>query len=263
MTYRCYNQVVEKVFGNKLAKILTKVGIILTKSGAEVHRVEDTMERICKAYGASVIDAYVTPTLLIISFSFKDQSELYHNIKRVYSSSYDLSKIDKINSLSREVCSKPIDLDLFDELLDKIDNEKSYSTWMLCLAGALCAFGFAFFYKGDLYDALVAIPVGFCTKLLTSLLEKIEFPAFFKHLLSGAFLTALSIVLATIFKVDRDIVIIASIMLLVPGLAITNAIRDSVSGDLVSGITRAIEAIFIAIAIALGSGIVLSLLGGM
>ena len=77
MTYRCYNQVVDKVFGNKLAKILTKVGIILTKSGAEVHRVEDTMERICKAYGASVIDAYVTPTLLIISFSFKDQSELY------------------------------------------------------------------------------------------------------------------------------------------------------------------------------------------
>lgn len=48
-------------------------------------------------------------------------------------------------------------------------------------------------------------------------------------------------------------------MLLVPGLIITNAIRDTIAGDLVSGISRAIEAIFIAIAIAVGSGIIIKL----
>ena len=48
-------------------------------------------------------------------------------------------------------------------------------------------------------------------------------------------------------------------MLLVPGLIITNAIRDTIAGDLVSGISRAIEAIFIAIAIAVGSGIVIKI----
>ena len=47
-------------------------------------------------------------------------------------------------------------------------------------------------------------------------------------------------------------------MLLVPGLAITNAIRDTISGDLVSGLTRAAEAFFIAISIAVGTGAVLS-----
>ena len=62
-----------------------------------------------------------------------------------------------------------------------------------------------------------------------------------------------------------DALIIGSLMLLVPGLAITNAIRDSLSGDLISGMTRGVEAVLIAIAVALGPGLVMSLwmmLGG-
>ncbi len=60
-----------------------------------------------------------------------------------------------------------------------------------------------------------------------------------------------------------DIVIISSIMLLVPGLAITNAIRDTVSGDLLSGISRTVEAFLVAVAIAIGSGTIFMLLGGL
>ena len=59
-----------------------------------------------------------------------------------------------------------------------------------------------------------------------------------------------------------DTLIISVIMLLVPGLAITTAIRDTVSGDLVSGLARTAEALFVAVAIALGSGLMFTLLGG-
>ena len=72
----------------------------------------------------------------------------------------------------------------------------------------------------------------------------------------------LSIISTALLSSDRDIVIISSIMLLVPGLAITNAIRDSINGDVVSGLARATEAIFIAVAIAVGSGLVFSFIGG-
>jgi uncharacterized membrane protein YjjP (DUF1212 family) len=48
-------------------------------------------------------------------------------------------------------------------------------------------------------------------------------------------------------------------MLLVPGLAITNAIRDTMAGDLVAGTARTVEAIFIAAAIATGAGSMLKL----
>ena len=59
--------------------------------------------------------------------------------------------------------------------------------------------------------------------------------------------------------VNRDALIIGSLMLLVPGLAITNAVRDSLAGDLISGMSRAMEAMMIAIAVALGPGLVMSL----
>ena len=62
---------------------------------------------------------------------------------------------------------------------------------------------------------------------------------------------------------DVDILIISSIMLLVPGLAITNAIRDTVSGDYLSGVARATEAFLVAIAIAAGIGVVLSMSIGL
>ena len=58
---------------NALAKVATKAGMILLESGAETFRVEDTMRRIVLAYGANIVDAYATPTLIIISFSLLDK----------------------------------------------------------------------------------------------------------------------------------------------------------------------------------------------
>jgi uncharacterized membrane protein YjjP (DUF1212 family) len=64
-------------------------------------------------------------------------------------------------------------------------------------------------------------------------------------------------------KIREEILIISSIMLLVPGLAITNAIRDTMRTDYVSGVARAIEATICAVAIALGIVLVLSLYKGV
>ncbi len=55
-----------------------------------------------------------------------------------------------------------------------------------------------------------------------------------------------------------DIIIIGSIMSLVPGVAITNAMRDTISGDFISGLSRGMEAVFSALAIAFGVGLILN-----
>ena len=62
--------------------------------------------------------------------------------------------------------------------------------------------------------------------------------------------------------VHQDAIIIACIMPLVPGVAITNAIRDTLNGDYVSGAARAVEAFIKALSIALGVGVSLMMLGG-
>jgi uncharacterized membrane protein YjjP (DUF1212 family) len=44
-------------------------------------------------------------------------------------------------------------------------------------------------------------------------------------------------------------------MLLIPGITMVNAIRDTISGDLVAGISRTVEALIVALAIAIGTGL--------
>ena len=58
---------------------------------------------------------------------------------------------------------------------------------------------------------------------------------------------------------DADIVIIGALMLLVPGLLFTNAMRDIINGDTNSGMNRIIQVFLIAVAIALGTGAALAL----
>lgn len=246
---------------NTLAKAATKAGMILLESGAETYRVEDTMRRICFQYGADVVDSYATPTLLIISFSLND--ELVHNVKRTTIKTVDLTKIDRVNALSRSICEESIPLEEFYRRLLLIDKESSYPLSLMVMGAGICAAGFAFFYKGSIKDAICSFVVSIILKLFISKLDGIEFDSFFKNLVGGGITTFLAFILYRLNLCDSmDKVIISVIMLLVPGMTITNAIRDAVSGDSISGMSRASEAVFVAIAIALGSGLVLMMLGG-
>lgn len=246
---------------NALAKVATKAGMILLESGAETFRVEDTMRRIVLAYGANIVDAYATPTLIIISFSMDEQ--LCHNIKRTNVKAVDLTKIDKVNDLSRQVQVTRIPLEQLDAALNNINQEKSYPKWIQLLAAAICTFGFTFFFNGGIKDALWAFLIGGILKYGMLWLDEIQFSAMFKNIVGGAFVTFVAMILAKLNLCNNlDVLIISVFMLLVPGLTITNAIRDTVSGDTVSGIARATEAILVAVAIAFGSGLVFMIMGG-
>ncbi len=250
-----------KINHDTLARTITRAGIILIESGAETMRVEDTMNRLALAYGATVTDAYATPTLLMISFTINGQ--LVHNIKRVHIKATNLEKIDKVNTLSRRACNGELSLDQLNDALEKIAQEKPYTSLMRLFGAAICSFGFAFFFGGGINEALNCIWIGIVTQLVVEVFDHYHVSAIFRYMLSGAILTACALVSELAFHADRDLVIISVIMLLVPGLAITNAIKDSVNGDLVSGISRGTEAILIAISIAIGSGFCLFLLGGV
>lgn len=246
---------------NALAKVATKAGMILLESGAETFRVEDTMRRIVLAYGASVVDSYATPTLIIISFTLDD--ELCHNVKRTQIKSVDLTKIDKVNELSRQIQVLNIPLDEFNKALDEINRSEHYPKWIQMLGAAICTFGFTFFFFGGLKDAIWAFVLGWVLKFMLLKLDEIEFSSFFKNIVGGAFVTFVALVLAKLKLCNNlDTLIISVYMLLVPGLAITNAIRDTVSGDTVSGMARAMEAVLTAVAIAFGSGLIFMIMGG-
>lgn len=242
----------------KLLKCSCLAGKLLLESGAETYRVEDTMVRLCRAYGCEEIESFVLPTGLILSFEINGEN--YTKNIRIRERNTDLNRVDLINDLSRRANEHKLTLDeLYDELC-RLKTRDLYPLSFQLFFSSVGAGGFALFFQASLIETFCACLCGFFIKLSEYSLSKLNTGSFIANMIGGAVGTFMALLLhCFIPEISVDTVIISSIMLLVPGMAITNAIRDSIAGDLISGITRALEAFLIAISIALGTGAMLSL----
>lgn len=242
---------------NEILEVSTYAGKIMLESGAEAYRVEETMNRICNSYGIKIASSYATPTLIVASVTY--EGDIKSLVVRISNRSVNLQKIHKVNDIARNIINNNISLRELKRNLDEIDKEERYSDSKTILFSAIGAFGFVFLFGGSVLDAVAAFLIGLIVKYFSIKFEKLGLNSFFITSISAGILAFLSIISIKInLAHDIDKVIIGSIMLLVPGLAITNAIRDTVAGDLVSGLARGAEAFLTAIAVAVGTGVVLS-----
>ncbi|SEI71933.1 Uncharacterized membrane protein YjjP, DUF1212 family [Lachnospiraceae bacterium A10] len=236
----------------KLMKILLDIGEAMIDSGAEVIRVEDTVSRIGYAYNIKRMDVFVITSCINITMELPDGTTLTQVRRFRKMTSIDLSKLERINALSRAVCVNPISLDDLEGAVEMITRRKVREIKLLCgyvLGGA----AFAMFFGGNLWDAVFAGMVGVLVWAFNVYLS----PIFMNPVVSQfiiTFLAGFSVAVATSFipLLHQDDVTIGVIMLLVPGVAVTNAIRDILLGDTLSGILRMIEALLLAATLAIG-----------
>ena len=175
------------------------------------------------------------------------QDEIVSYIKRIKCRGINLNKVAEVNNFSRQFVEGNISLDEALLALKAIDNLKPYSKHVKALAGGGLAGGFfALLLGGDFTTFLVVFIISSIVSYMLYYLGNMEFPPFFTSVAGGtmiALLTVLStyVVLLTNTVLDINKVVAGAIMPLVPGVAITNALRDSITGDLVSGLSRATE----------------------
>jgi uncharacterized membrane protein YjjP (DUF1212 family) len=244
---------------NKILHVATFAGQIILESGGETYRVEETIWRICKAFGVEHADSFVTPTGIMATVSDEDHKTT-SLVKRIHKRTVNLEKISRVNDLSRNIQTQTLSVDQFYDELLKIENGKRYSTLITLFFSALGAAAFSILFGGNIKDAIAAFIIGVVIKLFSNLCNEFNINDFFINSISGAIVAGMALVSVKLgIASNTDIVIIGAVMLLVPGLAITNAIRDTIAGDLVSGLTRAAEAFLIAISIAVGTGAILIL----
>jgi len=244
---------------NRILHIAAYAGKIILENGGETYRVEETICRICSSFGIKEADSFVTPTGMMISVT-DESGHTSSLIKRINARTVNLEKITKVNDLSRNIMSKELSLDFIEAELNRIDSIKHYSKTIQLITAASAAGFFTLLLGGTLRDFLVTLIIGALIKLISFRFLRIGINHFFINMTGGALAAILGLIFVYYNIADNfDKIIIGSIMLLVPGLAITNAIRDTIEGDLVSGVSRAVEALFIAVAIAVGTGIVFKL----
>lgn len=236
---------------DEILDIALDVGVAMLECGAEVHRVEDTISRICAAYGAREIEVFAITSMVIAQIRMDDEaySSQTRRIKRTYN---HLARLEKLNALSREICRTPLVHEEVNRRLKEIHHYRPVPEWLCYVGGMLATGGFAMFFGGTWLDGLAAAAIG----VLLTFIERRGKPII--NAMAGAFINsfiagALSLLCVAVgFGHNADMVIIGTIMLEIPGMAFGNALRDLLCGDTLAGALRFIQAILQALIMAAG-----------
>lgn len=234
--------------------LASQAGRIMLENGAETCRIEDTMMRILNHLDIKGANVFVTTTGLFVS------SDEHTLICRIKTRTIHLNKIALVNDMSRRLVSGEISPEEAAKLLEDIDSVKPYRPAVRIAASALSCFCFAFIYGGTPADELAAFFSGAFLSPLLIFLGRIKISGFLTSLFGGAWAALLTLLLIKLgIGENMDKIIIASIMPLVPGVVLTNSVRDILEGDYLSGSGRILDALLVAAAVAAGVGSVLKL----
>lgn len=240
---------------DEILDISLKSGVMILQSGGETYRAEETMISIASSLGASHSSAFVTPTVVMLT-CLDSEGKSHTRIERISGRTIDLGKIARVNALSRRLVSrgKNANLHQIEYSLKRIARGSKHGTFSLIAATALASFCFTFLFNGSLPEALVACAIGAILRVVLFFVQPFKLSAFIISVIGGFLISVCSGFAVLILFIPFSFTVsIAVLMSLVPGLAIVNAIRDIISGDLVSGSARLLEAFIIAVALSLGA----------
>lgn len=230
------------------------LGKVFLTSGAEVYRVENAISIVCRRFGLKA-ESFVTQACVLTSAK-KRNGEIVTEINRVYNLSNNLDKIDKINKIILDI--DKYNLDSLEKAIKKIQTESIYSDKILMISYFFTAGFFALLYRGKFLDFIIAGICGILIFYITKIAVLLKINNFFINTLNGFLITTIAVFATKLSLLTApSYSTIGALMLLVPGLALTNAIRDLINGDLIAGTSRTVESFLIGAALAIGTGFAL------
>ncbi len=240
---------------NLLMDLAIDLGYELAMSGAETFRVEESITRLLAAYGVDS-DVFAIPNYLMITIRTNDGTPITR-MRRIGYHGNNMDSIERFSGLSRSLTSLKPDLELGHQWLHETrKNCRSYPKHMRYLAHFIGAGGFGLFMGGTMVDGICA---GFCGLLIGVVdhyLEGLKANQFFRTIASSFLMAMLAYGFAALhIAPNPDAVTIGALMLLVPGLLFTNAMRDIIYGDTNSGVNRIVQVFLVAAALSLGTAV--------
>lgn len=247
-----------------LLNLAVDLGCRMMESGGEIYRVEDSVLRLMRAYGAQDAQIFAIPGSITVSLT-AENGEPITRLCRVDAHSTDLDCLELCNALCRDWCDQtpPVE-QARKELADLCHRRPRFRPVAVMLGHFLIGAFFTPFFGGTFMDALCGGLCGLAIHFANRWLAPLAGPnVFFRTLLAAtaSSLLAQLLVLAGLGQ-QIDTITIGALMILVPGVSLTTAMREVMAGDLVSGVSRTAESILSATAIALGTGAAM-FLGGL
>ena len=240
---------------NTIMDLAADLGYELSMSGAETFRVEDSMARVAASYGIPA-EVFSIPNYLIVSI-LTETGKPITRMRRIGYHGNNLDAVEKLNALSRRICSSHPAPEKAMLWLDEVRKSiPYYSIPVYLLGNFLGALGFAMLFGCGPVDMLMSGICGILGGLLNRFMDRMKVNPFFETIFSAFFMALTAYGLNTIGIVKNvNSVVIGALMILVPGLLFTNAMRDIIYGDTNSGITRFVQVLLISMGMALGTAV--------
>lgn len=272
-------------------ELVTRIGEVLLKNGGEIFRVQQTMQLVAKAYGIPGFQVYVLANGLFVSMQEEGrtitrpvesgdaagqehlfgqahlasqehlfgQAHLASQVRYVPLSSVHLGRVAAVNNLSREIVAQKYTVEEASRKIEQIDKLPFTSNAVQTLMSGLGAGAFCILFGGSLLDSAAAFLSGLVLWIFVLFLTARGANKIMVNILASALVTAMGVLFFHLFSFgdSMDMIVIGSIVPLLPGVPLTNSIRDYLNGDYLSGTIRMIDAVLVACCIALGVGIVL------
>ena len=229
--------------------IASEAGHILLENGAEISRVEETMERIASHYGVDSKSFFVLSNGIFTTSSFNK----YANVEFIPFKGTQLDKVVAVNQLSRDIVAGKYNLDEAAARLKEIRTMRPHPVWEQVLASALGSAGFCIVFGGGLLDCAASFVCGILLWLFVLYVTAPHMSKIVGNIVGGFFVTLLCIVFHRIgFGHSLPNMIIGAIIPLIPGVPFVNGVRDVANEDYIAGATRLLDAMLVFFCFAAG-----------
>lgn len=239
---------------NLLLDVTTELGYRLAMNGAETFRIEESINRVMAAYGIEA-EVFAIPNCLHVSIQ-ADTGQPITRMRRIGHHGNNLDAVEQYSNLSRKLCAETPAPEIAMSWLEQTHNQaRKYSLGVYLAGNFLGSCGFSVLFGAGLVDSLCAGICGMIIGLIVRFMDNQKVNPFFKTI-AASFVMAIFAYLAGYSGIVKnvDTAIIGALMILVPGLIFTNAMRDIIYGDTNSGMNRIVQVFLTAAAIALGTG---------
>ena len=248
-------------------ELLELAGQIIMENGGETFRVEETVTRMGRAFGLKNVESFAIPSGVFVSYRREDGTT-ETGVVRIRRKGTNLTSVDVVNAISRQVEAGELSPE---ETLAKLKQLEQHRPelpgWLIVLGAAVTGSGFSLMFGGTALDCVSAFLAAGIVQLICNALDRQHVNGLFTSLLGSFVCTLLPTLMYVLTGLGHvDLIVGGALMPLLPGLSMTNAVQDTLRGDMVSGSSHLLQATLTAALVAGGALVATSLcrlLGGI
>lgn len=245
----------------EVIKLALWAGQLLLQHGAESQQVEETIHRLTTALGCNWADILVSPNAIVMTAL--SGTEFRTKVRRVVAPGVNMTIVTDVSALHHRVESGELDLaGLRAELRRISDAPGNYPRWLTVFMVGLACAAFSRLFGGDWAEFGVTLAASSSAMFVRQTLQRHYFNAYLVAIVT-AFVAggAAGAAYRLGFVSQPQVALASSVLLLVPGVPLINAVQDLLKGHTVAGLVRGFTGGLIAMCIALGLLLAMALMG--